>query len=146
MQDSSTPRPLILIADDTEDNRIVFSAVLKHAGFAVFTASNGAEALDQARMHLPTLIVLDLRMPDMNGDEVIRRLSAHPATADIPAIVATADDGYTPARARADGFCAHLAKPVLPRQLRLAVEHCLSRWSPRERWVEMPVFSMTDDT
>lgn len=145
MQDPSTARSLILIADDTEDNRIVFSAVLKHAGYAVFTASSGVEALEQAQMHLPTLMVLDLRMPDINGDEVMRRLNAHPATADIPVIVATADDAYTPARARADGFCAHIAKPVLPRRLRLAVEHCLGHWSTQARWVELPVFSLADD-
>lgn len=146
MQQQSTARPLILVADDTEDNRIVFSAVLKHAGYAVFTASTGIEALEQARMHLPTLMVLDLRMPDIDGDEVMRRLDAHPATADIPVIVATADDGYTPARARADGFCAHIAKPVLPRRLRMAVEHCLSHWSPQARWVELPAFSLADET
>lgn len=146
MQEQPAARPLILIADDTEDNRIVFSAVLRHAGYAVFTASTGGEALEQAQMHLPTLMVLDLRMPDINGDEVMRRLNADPATADIPVIVATADDAYTPARARADGFCAHVAKPVLPRRLRLAVEHCLTHWSPQARWVDLPAFSATDDT
>jgi CheY-like chemotaxis protein len=85
--------------------------VLTHAGYAVFTAASGAEALEQARRHRPTLVVLDLKMPDLDGEEVVRRLRADPATADIPAIVATADDTYTPARARQDGFCAHFAKP-----------------------------------
>lgn len=145
MQQPDPIRPLILVVDDTEDNRVVFSAVLEHAGYAVFTASSGTEALEQARRHRPTLMVLDLRMPDLDGDEVVRRLNADPQTADIPAIVATADDTYTPARARADGFCAHVHKPVLPRHLREAVEHCLSRWSPTARWVELPAFSMTND-
>lgn len=145
MQDHATPRPLILIADDTEDNRIVFSAVLEHAGFSVFTAASGAEALDQVRRHRPTLVVLDLKMPDLDGDEVMRRMDADPATADIPAMVVTADDTYTPARARADGFCAHVRKPVLPKQLRQAVEHCLATWSPEARWVELPAFSLTAD-
>jgi len=144
MQDPDSIRPLILVVDDTQDNRVVFSAVLEHAGFAVFTASSGTEALAQARLHRPTLIVLDLRMPDLDGDEVVRRLNADPDTADIPAIVATADDTYTPARARKDGFCAHVRKPVLPRHLRQAVEHCLDRRSPAARWVELPAFSMAD--
>lgn len=145
MQAPPAVRPLILVVDDTEDNRIVFSAVLEHAGFSVFTASSGAEGLQQARLHRPTLMVLDLKMPDLDGDEVVRRLNADPDTAGIPAIVATADDTYTPARARADGFCAHVRKPVLPRHLREAVEHCLNRWSARAPWVELPQFAATAD-
>jgi CheY-like chemotaxis protein len=145
MEVPSAPRPLILIADDTEDNRVVFSAVLTHAGYSIFTASSGAEAMDQARRHRPTLIVMDLRMPDLDGDEVVRRLNADPATAGIPVVVATADDTYTAEHARRDGFCAHVAKPVLPSQLRQAVETCLERWSPAARWVELPRFAAAAD-
>jgi CheY-like chemotaxis protein len=145
MPEPDSPRPLILIVDDTVDNRIVFATVLEHAGFEVLTAATGHDALEQARRHRPALVVLDLKMPDLNGDEVMRRLDADPATADIPTIVATADDAYTPARARADGFCAYVRKPVLPRHLRQAVEHCLARWTPAARWVELPEFSVNGD-
>jgi CheY-like chemotaxis protein len=141
MQVESSSGPLILIADDNEDNRIVFTAVLRHAGFRVLTVENGTAAVEQALRHRPALMVLDLKMPGMTGDQAMRRLNADPATADIPAIVATADDTYTPAAAREDGFCAYLRKPLLPNHLRRAVEHCLARWSPAERWVELPDFA-----
>ncbi len=142
MPDPAFPRPLILIVDDTADNRIVFGTVLEHAGFAVLTAATGHDGLEQARRLRPALVVLDLKLPDINGDEVVRRLDAGPATADIPTIVATADDTYTPAQARADGFCAYVHKPVLPKHLRQAVEHCLARWTTAARWVELPEFSV----
>jgi two-component system, sensor histidine kinase len=144
MQAQSPSSPLILVADDNEDNRIVFGAVLRHAGFRVITAATGTKAVERVRVHRPALVVVDLKMPEMNGDEVMRRMDADPATAGIPAIIATAGHTCTPAHARADGFCAHVHRPVLPRHLRQAVEHCLPRWSPRPRWVELPDFAAAD--
>ena len=56
-----------MIADDQEDNRIVFSAIFVHYEYNVLLATNGEEAVDQARLHRPHLILMDLSMPVLDG-------------------------------------------------------------------------------
>ena len=127
---------LLLIADDQEDNRVVFSAILTHSQYSVFVASDGQEAVEQARLHAPDLILMDLQMPVIDGWEATRLLKADPETASIPIIAVTAQD-CSPERLQEGGFCAYVRKPVVPRDLVKAVELCLEGVSQEKRWIEL---------
>ena len=73
----------------------------------------GRQALELARAHRPGLILLDLHLPDISGEEVLARLRQDPQTASIPVIILSAD--ATPARITrllADGARAYLTKPI----------------------------------
>jgi adenylate cyclase len=82
--------PLILIADDNEANLDILRTRLTSRGYAVITASDGEEALDQARGHLPDMILLDVMMPKRNGFEVCRMLKADSTLPFMPIILVTA--------------------------------------------------------
>jgi DNA-binding response OmpR family regulator len=70
---------LILNVEDFEAARYAKTRVLQNAGFSVQEASNGAEALEMASRLQPTLILLDIRLPDISGLEVCRRIRENPA-------------------------------------------------------------------
>jgi len=82
----------ILIVDDVATNRIVYRARLAAAFYEPLLASNGASCLMMARTERPDLILLDLNLPDMSGNEVLRRLRTLPQTRDIPVIVLITED------------------------------------------------------
>ena len=80
----------ILVVDDAEDLVELLQYNLQRAGFAVRTAANGRAALDQVARELPDLVVLDLMMPGMSGNEVLRRLRSEERTSTLPVIILTA--------------------------------------------------------
>ncbi|HIM12137.1 TPA: response regulator [Candidatus Poribacteria bacterium] len=80
----------ILAVDDEIDILQLVEMTLTSDGFEVITASNGIEALEQAKVHMPDLILLDLMMPEMDGFEVIKHLKQTPEMRDIPVIMLTA--------------------------------------------------------
>lgn len=80
----------ILVVDDDEYARRILLAILQDAGYQVSLASNGKEGLEQAQKRQPDLVLLDIRMPDMDGYEVCQRLKANPATHDTPVIFISA--------------------------------------------------------
>jgi DNA-binding response OmpR family regulator len=80
----------ILIVDDSEDIALISARMLTQRGFAVITASDGAEGLAMVARQRPNCILLDVMMPRMSGLEVLRALKAGPATASIPVIMVTA--------------------------------------------------------
>ncbi len=93
--------PLILVADDYEDSREMVVELLRVHGCRVASASNGVEALERAQWFQPALVVLDLRLPVLNGWEVVDGLRASPRTQEIPVLVLTGyDDGDVRERAR----------------------------------------------
>lgn len=79
----------ILIVDDDDLNREVMEAFLSFGGHAVIAVGNGKSAIKQAQSHLPDLIILDLRLPDMNGLEVCRYLKTNEITKSIPILMIT---------------------------------------------------------
>lgn len=81
---------LILIIDDNGTNLKVLSQTLTSAGFQLAVATNGEEALEQVLEELPELILLDVKMPKIDGFETCIRLKANPKTKDIPIIFMTA--------------------------------------------------------
>lgn len=114
----SSPRPLILIVDDSEDNRELYAQYLLYLGCRVEVARDGVEALDRVMSLLPDLVLLDLSMPAIDGWEVARRLKVDPKTRKIPVIAVT---GHAfkelEKRAREAGVDAYLTKPLLPAKL-----------------------------
>jgi two-component system, cell cycle response regulator DivK len=106
----------LLLVEDNEDNRIIYSTVLRHVGYNVVEAFDGTQAIELARSVLPHLILMDISIPGVNGWEATRILRNDPATCTIPIIALTAhalaDDRV---RATEVGFTAYLAKPIEPR-------------------------------
>lgn len=80
----------ILVVDDSKANLDLLSAMLTPMGFEIRTAQNGAQALEKISEWDPHAVLMDIRMPEMDGYEAIRRLKANRETADIPVIVNTA--------------------------------------------------------
>ena len=70
----------ILLADDDDDLRAIYAAVLRADGFEVIEAIDGEQAIERAVADAPTLVLLDLWMPKVNGFEVLERLLMNPAT------------------------------------------------------------------
>jgi CheY-like chemotaxis protein len=85
-----TDTALILVVDDDEMNRELMLTVLKRAGYRTLEAVNGRQALALASSEMPALILLDVRMPDMTGYDVCRRLKADGATQPMLVIILSA--------------------------------------------------------
>lgn len=108
----------ILLVEDHEDNRIVYSTILEHFGYRVLLAGDGAEGVRMAREFSPDLVLMDVSIPVMDGWQATATLKADPATARIPVIALTAH--ALPAdreRAQEVGCDGYLAKPVEPRRV-----------------------------
>ena len=114
---------LVLIVDDDARNLKLARDVLLAAGFRTLVAGNGAEAVALGAEHLPDVILMDLRLPDMDGAEAARILADGARTAAIPvvALSAVAFEGDTAWLTRA-GFAGYLDKPIdvesFPHQVR----------------------------
>lgn len=80
----------ILIVDDVMSNVLLLKVLLTNEKFAIATASNGRQGLEQVEKENPDLVLLDVMMPDMSGFEVAQHLKSNPNTADIPIIFLTA--------------------------------------------------------
>jgi CheY-like chemotaxis protein len=109
------PVPLVLVVDDADDNRALFSEFLTHKGFRVEEAVDGEHALLKTLSFIPDLIVMDLSMPVLDGWEATRQIKAHASTKHIPVIAIT---GHVTEenlqRARDAGADAVLVKPCAP--------------------------------
>jgi two-component system cell cycle response regulator DivK len=105
--------PLVLIVDDNQKNLKLARDVLRAAGFRTLEAANGAEGMALANEHLPSVILMDLRLPDMDGADAARKLANGPRTSAIPvvALSALALEGGV-AWLLANGFAGHLEKPI----------------------------------
>lgn len=103
----------ILIVEDNSDVRRLMALVLGRSGYEVVEAATGLEALDQTRATHPDLIIMDLSIPKMTGDEVTAKIKADPATKNIPIVVNTAyHKGAFVERAIAAGAAEILYKPT----------------------------------
>jgi two-component system, sensor histidine kinase len=110
---------LILNVDDTDAARYAKSRILTKAGFSIIEASNGGDAILMANSEQPNLILLDTRLPDINGFEVCRRLKSSPATASIAILQTSASfitliDKINGIECGADNY---LFEPIEPEEL-----------------------------
>jgi two-component system, OmpR family, alkaline phosphatase synthesis response regulator PhoP len=122
---------VVLIADDSHDARQMYGEYLSHAGFGIFTAHDGAAALNIAIQVQPDVIVMDLSMPTLDGITATQRLRQHPRTRQTPVILLT---GY-PRRAiergaLESGVSVFLTKPCLPEDLEAHIRRLLPGKSP----------------
>ena len=80
----------ILIVEDNEDCRELQAVVVRRLGYEVIEANNGAAAIEEALAEKPDLILMDLSMPKMSGEDAIVQLKNLPSTREIPVIICTA--------------------------------------------------------
>jgi two-component system, cell cycle response regulator DivK len=117
-------RKRVLIVEDSYDNRVVYSDLLRHAGYEVEEASNGRKGVEQALRDPPDLILMDLSMPVMDGWEAVRILKSDPRTSPIPILALSAhvilDRDY--AKAEEAGFSCYLTKPIEPKDVLREIE------------------------
>lgn len=117
----------LLIVDDLADNLRVLSNTLAEQGYRVRAARNGTMALVGACAYPPDLILLDIRMPEMDGYEVCRRLKADPRTQPIPIIFLSAlDEVVDKARAFEVGGADYITKPFQVEEVLARVGHQLT--------------------
>ena len=113
----------MLIVEDDEDARDLYAWCLRAAGWTVEAVPNGEDALFVAAVLLPDLIVMDLRLPVIDGLEATRRLKADPDTRHIPVVALSwVDRREGEALATAAGCQAFVAKPCPPEDLRALLE------------------------
>lgn len=127
----SGARVTILNVDDNEENRYAITRVLKQAGFDVIEARTGREALDLASCR-PSLVILDINLPDMMGFDVCRRLKSNEITRDIPVvhISATYPDKSASNESASSGASRFVEHPADIRDVVEVVQQELRKHSP----------------
>src|SRR6267378_4687613 len=101
----------ILVVDDVPRNVRLLEAVLTGEGYEVVSAGSGADAIEAIAANPPDLVLLDIRMPDMDGYEVCRRLRADPAAQFLPIVMVTSAEGEERVAALEAGADDFVAKP-----------------------------------
>ncbi|GAB4510288.1 MAG: response regulator transcription factor [Haliangiales bacterium] len=118
----------ILVVDDEPDIVRAVVRIMRACGYDVDTARDGQMAIDQVALDAPDLIIIDLALPRLNGQEVCERLKSQPATQGIPVVMMTSsylglDDMPPASPQRADGY---LIKPFSKRDLLHVTERLLA--------------------
>lgn len=118
--------PKILVVDDNRENRALARSALEDEGYSVILAENGAEGLRQFELEAPDMVLLDVRMPELDGFAVCTRIRAMTGGSDVPIVFLTAlrdvDTFDQALRAGGDDF---LTKPVRPTELLVRVQAAL---------------------
>lgn len=123
-----------LIIDDEPDNLTIAEKVLTFAGAQVFTAPNGAAGLKLLEQVIPTFILLDLAMRDMDGWQTLEHIRTNPTTQHIPTIALTAHAATTDReRAIERGFDGYIAKPFNLSTFMSEIARCLQTTADRKR-------------
>jgi two-component system, cell cycle response regulator DivK len=122
------PAPLVLIVDDASDNREAYAEYLRFRGFRTAEAATGAAAMDAARELQPDVVLLDLRLPDIDGLEVSRYLRTDESLQRTKVIAVSACVYPSDVAEAMDAGChAFLQKPCLPDLLVQEIERLLDR-------------------
>jgi DNA-binding response OmpR family regulator len=119
----------ILIAEDEPDIRELVAFTLRFAGYEVTTTSNGEEAVQQASLIIPDLILMDVRMPKMTGYDACRVMKQDSALKDIPVVFLSAKGQDSEIQSGLDaGAEEYLLKPFAPDQLTERVRAILAKF------------------
>jgi two-component system, cell cycle response regulator DivK len=114
----------ILVVEDNEKNMKLLRDVLRATGYRTLEASTGKQALALAAEHGPAVVLMDVRLPDMDGVEALRRFRMDERTASIPVLAVTAQAMKGDReRFKEAGFDGYLSKPVDVDDLLAAVAH-----------------------
>ncbi|MFN2292621.1 MAG: two-component system response regulator [Anaerolineae bacterium] len=120
-------RLTILVADDEPEVVNLVRTLLEWQRYSVLDAADGRDAIQQARRMVPDLILLDVRMPRMNGLTVLERLQADPLTEGIPVIMLSVVTTYSEVRSALQrGAVAYLSKPFELKEMLELVQRVLS--------------------
>jgi CheY-like chemotaxis protein len=118
-------RKTVLIAEDEPNHRDITTTVLRHDGYDVLEALDGAAAVRIAGEHRPDLVLMDAALPVLDGWQATAQLKNDPHTASIPVVIVTVHTQESDRlRAELSGCDAYLEKPCEPSRLRAEVE----RW------------------
>jgi CheY-like chemotaxis protein len=126
----SSPFRLVLIDDDPDLRKLVKLTLEFTAGWQILAAAGGAEGIELVRRHRPDAVLVDLMMPEMDGYDVCRRLSADSATAAIPRVLLTARREVDEDRMREVGAAGVVLKPFDPDDLARQVRELCGPASP----------------
>ena len=126
----SAMRARILIVDDHPTMREAMRLVLADEGFTVDEAADDARALDMVASDRPDLVLLDLNIPGISGQDLLEALKASRVTSGIPVVVVTAEEEEGRRAALQAGAEDYLTKPFSPRALVLTVEQVLEGSEP----------------
>ena len=119
----------ILIAEDERDIRDLVAFTLRFAGYEVFTAANGEEAVQMTPNVSPDLILMDVRMPRMTGYEACKVIKLNPDLRDIPIVFLSAKGQEAEIQQGLDaGAEEYLLKPFAPDQLTSHVKTILAKF------------------
>ena len=128
----SIGRKTVLLVEDNEDNRIVYSTILQHFGYVVMEALNGEEGIAKARAEHPDLILMDISIPVIDGWEATQVLKRDPETRGIPIIALTAHAlASDREKAMEVGCDSYLAKPCEPKAVVSEVEKFIGKGNAR---------------
>ena len=116
----------VLVVEDTANLRRLVAYLLDRAGYAVLQAEDGRQAIEVLKRHRPDLILLDVRMPGMDGFTFLEVIRGYPSAASIPVMMLTSLSGVRDLdRAMALGVVDYLTKPIDPRTLLTKVKGVL---------------------
>lgn len=124
----SPPRaPRVLVVDDHEDTRLLYVEYLQFEGFRASAAEDGRTALQKAREERPDIVVMDLKMPDMDGFTLLEAFKRDIDLQKVPVVILTGDvAGDARRRAASIGSAEFVAKPCLPNELLAIVRRMIA--------------------
>ncbi len=129
----ANPRETILVVDDEEDILLLCRVNLEFEGYQVVTASSGVDGLEQARAVHPSLVLLDVMMPTMDGWHVLEALKSDPGMMDVPVVMLTARvQGEDQMRGWSGGAADYIMKPFSPVALLETIRSVLHPADPEE--------------
>jgi two-component system cell cycle response regulator DivK len=120
-------RPRVLIVEDHEDTLEMYAWCMRAAGWLVWAVTDGEQALSIASQIVPDVIVMDLRLPVIDGLDATRLLKANPATKHIPVVGCSGVVGGADALAKEAGCDEFVAKPCPPEDLRELLEDVVTK-------------------
>ena len=119
---------VILIVDDNANNRKLTRDVLEFSGFGTLEAAGGVEGVAMAQEHVPDLVLMDIRMPDLSGTEALKLLREDSRTAELPIVALTSSTMRGDEdRFLTEGFDGYLPKPISVREFPDQVRRYLRR-------------------
>lgn len=123
----------ILLVDDDSDMLDIMGAFLKNEGYTVVTADNGLEAVSKAKEVLPSLVLMDIHMPRMNGLEACKELKSDPVTKSIPIVMLTVAGQISEIeKAMIYGAKTYVTKPCTREQILKIVQDILPTDKPKD--------------